>query len=249
VEITNGVVHYGDARHEISGEARNLQATVQPDDPNSPADSWMNTVAFSMTDSTFTYDGHPVNKIDVQAHGRVNQTRAEIQELVLKSPVAEARLQGTMDDWRALRYQMNITSSVDLTQISETFQTKATLRGAGNFSGTVTGEGDKFQVQGSIQSDALAADNMRLQGLNVTANGSGEGKSYQINGKAVAQLLSTGDFQLDSLQIAGNVMGTGTNFRWIGELRAVAEKSYGTTLTGLILKDARPAISKAVLPA
>src|SRR4029078_11575813 len=66
VEITNGVVHYGDARHEISGEARNLQATVQPDDPNSPADSWMNTVAFSMTDSTFTYDGHPVNKIDVQ---------------------------------------------------------------------------------------------------------------------------------------------------------------------------------------
>jgi len=249
VEITNGVVHYGDARHEISGEARNLQATVQPDDPNSPADSWMNTVAFSMTDSTFTYDGHPVNKIDVQAHGRVNQTRAEIQELVLKSPVAEARLQGTMDDWRALRYQMNITSSVDLTQISETFQTKATLRGAGNFSGTVTGEGDKFQVQGSIQSDALAADNMRLQGLNVTANGSGEGKSYQINGKAVAQLLSTGDFQLDSLQIAGNVMGTGTDFRWVGELRAVAERSYGTTLSGLILRDARAEMSKGVLTA
>src|SRR6267378_4448361 len=41
VEIKNGVIHYGDARHEISGEARNLRATVQPDDPNAPAESWM----------------------------------------------------------------------------------------------------------------------------------------------------------------------------------------------------------------
>src|SRR6267378_1291604 len=41
VEIQNGVIHYGDARHEISGDARNLQATIQPDDPNAPAESWM----------------------------------------------------------------------------------------------------------------------------------------------------------------------------------------------------------------
>ena len=52
----------------------------------------------------------------------MNETRAEIQELVLRSPVAEATLQGTMDDWRALHYQMNITSSVDLTQLSDVLQ-------------------------------------------------------------------------------------------------------------------------------
>jgi hypothetical protein len=39
VEIKNGVIHYGDARHEISGEGRNLEANVQPDDPNAPVDS------------------------------------------------------------------------------------------------------------------------------------------------------------------------------------------------------------------
>ncbi len=64
---------------------------------------------------------------------------------MLKSPVAEAKLQGTMDDWRALRYQMNITSSVDLTQLSDVLQTGTTLRGAGNFAGVVTGEGDNIQ--------------------------------------------------------------------------------------------------------
>src|SRR3989449_6185428 len=106
-EIKNGVIHYGDARHEISGEARNLNATVQPDDPSAPEASWMNSVSLAVSNSTFTYDGRPINNIDIEARGRVNQTRAEIQELVLRSPVAEARLQGTMDDWRALRYQMN----------------------------------------------------------------------------------------------------------------------------------------------
>ena len=249
VEVKNGVVYYGDARHEISGEARNLQATIQPDDPNAPAESRMNRISFSSTDSTFTYDGKLINDIDVQAQARANQTRAEIQDLTIKSPVGEAHLQGTMDDWRALRYQMTVTSSVDLTQISNTFETSAALRGTGNFSGTVTGEGDKFKVDGSIKSDALAADGVRLQGLNVNANGNVQGRNYEINGRAVAALLNAGDFQLDTLQIVGKVMGTGTDFRWVGELRAAAEKSYGTTITGLILRDARAEMNEGVLTA
>jgi hypothetical protein len=88
-----------------------------------------------------------------------------------------------------------------------------------------------------------------LQGLNVSASGSVQGKRYEINGKAVADLLNAGDFQIDSVQLMGKVMGTGTNFRWVGELRAVAEKSYGTTLTGLILHDARAEMNDGVLTA
>ncbi len=249
VEIKNSVIQYGDERHEISGEARNLTATIQPDDPSAPAASWMNTVNLSVSNSTFTYDGRPVDNIEVQARGRVNQTRAEIHELVLKSPLAEARLQGTMDDWRALRYQMNITSNVDLTQLSDVLQSGTTLRGTGNFVGVVSGEGDQYKVDGTIKSDALAADGIRLQGLNVTANGTGHGKTYDINGRAVATLLSAGDFQLNNVQLVGGVMGTGSDFRWVGELRAAAERSYGTTITGLILQDARAEMNDGVLTA
>ena len=249
VEIKDSVIHYGDARHEISGEARNLTATVQPDDPSAPAASWMNTVTFAVSNSTFTYDGRPINNIDIKARGRVNQTRAEIQELVLHSPLAEATLTGTMEDWRALRYQMNITSSVDLTQLSDVLQSGTTLRGTGNFAGTVSGEGDRYKVEGAIKSDSLAADNLRLQGLNVTASGTGQGKTYDLNGKAVADLLTAGDFQLNNVQIVGGVMGTGSDFRWVGELRAAAERSYGTTITGLILHDARAEMNDGVLTA
>ncbi|HVQ37827.1 MAG TPA: translocation/assembly module TamB domain-containing protein [Pyrinomonadaceae bacterium] len=249
VEIKNGVIHYGDQRHEISGEARNLQALILPADPSAPVESRMHPVTFSVSNSTFTYDGRPVNNIDIEAQARVNETRVEIQQLVLRSPVAEARLQGTMDDWRALRYKMNITSSVDLTQLSDVLQSGTTLRGSGNFVGLVTGEGDQYKVEGTIKSDALAADGVRLQGLNVTAKGSGQGKAYDINGKAVAALLTAGDFQLNNVQLVGGVMGTGSDFRWIGELRAAAERSYGTTITGLILQDARAEMNDGVLTA
>jgi translocation and assembly module TamB len=249
LEINNGVVHYGDARHEISGEARNLQATIQPDDPGKPTESWMNTVTLALSNSTFTYDGRPISDIAIEARGRVNQTRAEIHELVLRSPVAEARLQGTMDDWRALRYQMNITSTVDLTQVSEVLQPGAALRGVGNFVGTVTGEGDQYKVDGAIKSDALAADGVRLKGLNVTAKGSGQGQSYNVNGRAVAELLTSGDFQLNTVQLVGGVMGTGSDFRWVGELRAAAAKAYGTNIAGLILLDARAELNDGLLTA
>jgi len=249
IEIKSGVIHYGDARHEISGEARNLTALILPKDPSVPPENGLHPVTFAVSNSTFTYDGRPVNNIDIQAQLRINETRAEIQQLVLRSPVAEATLSGTMDDWRALHYQLDITSSVDLTQLSDVLQAGTTLRGAGKFVGKVSGEGDKYRVEGNINSDALAADNLRLQGLNVTARGGGQGRSYDINGKAVAALLTAGDFQLNNVQLVGGVMGTGSDFRWLGELRAAAEKSYGTTITGLILQDARAEMHNGVLTA
>src|SRR5438128_886249 len=249
VEVKNSQIHYGDALHSLSGEARNLRATIQPDDPSAPAASWMNTVTFASTNSTFVYDERPVNNIDIDARGRINQTRAEIQDITLRSPIVEAHLNGVMDDWRALKYNLNVTSSVDLTQVSDILPAGTTLRGAGNFVATVTGEGARYQIDGAIKSDALAADGVRLQALSVTAKGGGQGTSYNFNGRAVAALLTAGDFQLNAVQLTGGVMGTGSDFRWLGELRAVAEKSYGTTITGLILRDARAEYRDGILTA
>jgi translocation and assembly module TamB len=238
VRLNNAVVHYGDERHDISGEARNIVATVQPDDPNAPEESRMNRVTFSSTNSTFVYNGRAINPVDITARGRVNQIRAEIDELTLRSPVMEARLSGVMDDWRNLRYRMDVDSSVDLTQASDVLQTGATLRGAGRIMGTVSGEGSRYQLEGNAHSDALAADGIRLQALTITGRGGGEGKSYEVNGRAVAELLAAGDFQLNAVQLTGNVMGTGTDFRWLGELRAAAARHPSGTVTGLILSDA-----------
>lgn len=247
ISLNNAVIHYGDERHDISGEARNIVATIEPDDPAAPEASRMNRVSFSSTNSTFVYNGQPVNPVDITARGRVNQTRAEIDELILRSPVAEARLSGVMDDWRNLRYRMDVNSTVDLTQASDILQTGATLRGAGRIKGTVSGEGARYQVDGEIKADGLAADNVRLQALTVTGRGGGEGKSYEINGRAVAELLTAGDFQLNAVQLTGNVMGTGTDFRWLGELRAAAARHPSGSVAGLIVSDVTAESRDAVL--
>jgi len=237
VQINNAVIHYGDQQHSISGEARNIHATVQPDNPNAPADSWMNTVTLSASNSSFVYDGRPVNDISLDARGRINQTRAEIQDLTLRSPLAEAHMTGVMDDWRNLTYNMQASAKVDLTQLSDVLHASTTMRGVGQFAGKVSGEGDRYSVDGQITSDALAADGVRLQALNLTASGTGQGKSYDMNGRAVAQLLTAGDFQLNALQMAGHVMGTGTDFRWLGELRSMSARYGATSIAGLILND------------
>jgi autotransporter translocation and assembly factor TamB len=238
VEITDAVVHYDDRRYDINGEARNVRAVVQPENPNAPGASPTDIVDLWMSNSTFTTSGHAVNPIDVELHARVNQVRADISDLTLRSPVAEAHLSGALDDWRALRYHMQVNANVDLTQASDALQLQTALRGAGKFEGIVSGEGDKYKVEGGIVSDALAADGVRLKALNVNATAEGQGKSYKANGRAVAELLTAGDFQLNLVQLVGGVTGTGTDFRWLGELRAAAARSGANSITGLVMRDA-----------
>jgi autotransporter translocation and assembly factor TamB len=238
VTVTDGVVHYDDRRYDINGEAKNVKVIVKPENPNAPANSISDQVDLWMSNSTFTTSGHPVSPVDIEAHARVNQTSAEITDLVLRSPVAETHLSGTLDDWRALRYHMKVNASVDLTQASDVLQLSTALRGAGRVEGTMSGDGDKYKFEGSAVSDALAADGVRLKALNVNGTASGQGKSYQAQGKAVAELLTAGDFQLNLVQLVGGVTGTGTDFRWLGDLRAAAARSGATSVTGLIMKDA-----------
>jgi autotransporter translocation and assembly factor TamB len=238
VRVNGGVVHYDDRRYDISGEARNARAVVRPEDPNAPAESRANLIDLWLSDSSFTFNGRAVNPIDIEAHARADQTRADISELTLRSPVTEAHLSGVLDDWRKLSYHMQVNASVDLTQTSDVLQLETTMRGAGRFEGKVEGEGDRYKVEGQIVSDALAADGVRLKALNVNATASGQGKVYEAQGRAVAELLTAGDYQINMVQLAGGVTGTGTDFRWLGELRAAAARSGANSIASLILKDA-----------
>jgi autotransporter translocation and assembly factor TamB len=238
VQVNDAIIHYDDRRYDLSGEAKNVRATVQPDDPNAPAESRMNRIDLAASDSTFTLNGRAVNPIDLELHARANQVRADISELTLRSPVTEAHLSGTLDDWRSLSYHMDVRASVDLTQTSDVLQLGTTMRGAGRFEGKVTGEGDQYKVEGSIVSDALVADGVRLKTLQVNATASGQGSSYEAQGKAVAELLTAGDFQLNLVQLVGGVTGTGSDFRWLGDLRAASARSGATSVAGLFVKDA-----------
>lgn len=237
--LKNTKIYFDDQQHELSGEARNIAILFEPEDASLPEEERRFKFDLKSDNSTFVYDGKPVDNISISAKGIADKQGAQIQEFVLRSPIAESTLVGKIDDWQKMSYSFDIRSSVDITQAADIFQSETALRGTGNFVGKVTGEGANYKVDGEITSDALAADNIRLKALKVSAQGKGEGASYEANGKAVADLLTAGDYEFNYIQLIGNIYGTGTDFRWLGEMHAAAAKvPGGATIAGLIVYDA-----------
>src|SRR5690606_13035131 len=115
---------------------------------------------------------------------------------------------GRLTDWKDFKYDLNIESSVDLTQASTIYPIGATLRGVGNFQGRVTGQGESYTVDGQINSEALAAEGIYLKGFNIAATVSGTNSNYEANGNAIAELLTFEDFRVEFPKLVGNVRGT-----------------------------------------
>ncbi len=236
--LRNGLIHFNDVSRKISADAKNLQLFFEPENYDVPDEEKRYKFDLTSTNSVVVYDEKPIEPIDIRANGILFNEGAELAQLKLTSPIAETNLSGSLRDWASPKYKLNIDSSVDLTQTSNVLPTGATLRGVGNFKGTLTGEGENYKIVGDIQSDSLVADNIRLKGVNVAATVEGKNSMYNANGKAIAEMLTFEDFQIDFPQIAGNIRGTGTDFRWVGELQAAAAKSPLGTIAGLYITDA-----------
>lgn len=240
--LKNSIVHYGDLARKLSGEARNVALSLEPDRGLSQSEGEVENRRFkfdiSSTNSNFTVDDKPIEPVDVAVKGVATESYAEIAELNLKTPFTESKLSGRLENWERLKYKLNVVSTVDLQKTAETFKTEQALRGFGNLNGTIEGEADKYTITSEIQSDALAVDNVRLKGLRVDASVAGQSDTYEANGKAVAEMLNAGDFELNTLQLAGKVMGTGTDFRYLGDLQAAAARIPGGRIANLIVADA-----------
>lgn len=236
--LKNGLVHFGDRTRRLSGEAKNIVFLLEPENYDVPDEKKRYRVDFTSTASNFVYDESRVEPVDIRAQGIVDNFGAEITNLSLTSPVGTSNLKGTVRDWESPKYDLEISSTVDLTRTSEIFPLGTPLRGFGNFNGKVTGEGEKYRIDGEITSEAISASNIYLKALNVDAALDGKGSAYDLNGRAIAELLTFEDFEIDFPQLIGNIRGTGTDFKWVGELQAAAVRSPLGTIGGLYITDA-----------
>lgn len=236
--LKDSVVHFGDVSRKIEADANNIQFFLEPENYDVPDEQKRYKIDFTSTDSTFVYDEHPLEDVDIRAKGIADRLGAEITELRIETPIGVSSLSGTLTDWAAPKYNLNIESTVDLTQTSNIFPLGASLRGVGNFKGTVSGEGEKYRIDGVVDSEALTAEGIYLKAVNIAATVEGTNSNYEANGRAVAELLTFEDFRIDFLRMAGNVRGSGTDFRWVGDLQAAAAKTKSLSLGGLFLSDA-----------
>lgn len=235
--LVDSVVHFGDLSRDISGNAKNVVFLLAPENA-AATDPRRYKFDLTATDSNFVYNESAVENIDIRAQGIADNKGAEITSFELKTPIGESSLSGTLTDWTSPRYDLDIQSSVDLTQASSILPLGTSLAGVGNFKGKVTGQGETYKIEGTADSAGLRAEGVYLKAINVEATVTGTNTNYEANGKAIAEMLTFEDFRVDFLKLSGNVIGTGTDFRWLGELEAVAAKTNKLGLGGLFLRDA-----------
>lgn len=236
--LRDSIVHFDDRSRRIGGDANNLQFFLEPVNPATPDELKRYKLDLTSTDSNFFYDESKLEDISIRASAIADETGADISELRIETPIGVSSLNGRLTDWKDFKYDLNIESTVDLTQASTIFPLGATLRGVGNFKGKVIGQGETYNVDGRVDSEALSAEGVYLKGVNIAATVAGTNTNYEANGNAVAELLTFEDFRIEFPKLAGNVRGTGTDFRWVGELQAAAAKAGGLSIVGLFLRDA-----------
>lgn len=237
-KLADSVVHFGDLSRKISGNARNVMFLLSPENRDVPDEQKRYKFDLASTDSNFIYDESTVENIDIRAVGVADSLGAEITSFELKTPIGESTMAGKLTDWAAPKYELDIQSTVDLTQASGIFMGGTSLVGVGNFKGKVTGQGETYQIVGEADAASLRAGGVYLKAVDVAATVAGTNTNYEANGTAIAEMLTFEDFRVDFLKLSGNVRGTGTDFRWLGELQAAAASSRHTTLGGLFLSDA-----------
>lgn len=236
--LRDSVVHFNDFSRKVSADANNFFFLLEPEDLTVPDEQKRYKFDIGSNDSKFEYDERPLTPIDIRARGIADRTGADITSLNMTTPLGTSALSGKLTDWAALKYDLNVESTVDLTQATTIFPLGTPIRGVGNFKGHVTGQGETYRVEGAVDSQSLTAEGIYLKGLNVAATVEGTNSSYAANGNAIAELLTFEDFRIEFPKLAGNVRGTGTDFRWVGELQAVAASSRSMTIGGLYLSDA-----------
>lgn len=237
--LTESIIHFGDQSRRISGDARNILFYLSPAVTDTVGDPIRYNFDLTSTESNFAYEERKVDKIDLRASGVVDNKGAEFTRFELKTPIGESTLTGSIADWSSPKYAFNIRTTVDMTQASGILSPGTSVTGVGNFTGSVTGEGENYRIEGDADAEALRAGGVYLKAFNVAGTIAGTNTNYDANGTAIAEMLTFEDFRVDFLKMIGNVRGTGTDFRWVGELQAAAASSNKLSLGGLFLSDAR----------
>jgi len=238
LSLRDSVVFFGDTSRRISANARNVLFLLSPENRDVAEEQRRYKFDLGSTDSNFSYDESTVENIDIRAVGIADRNGAEITSFDLRTPIGESTITGTIKDWAAPRYDLDVRSSLDLTQASSILPMGTSIVGVGNFNGKISGQGENYRIEGEADTASLRAAGLSLKGVNVAATVEGTSANYEADGTAIAEMLTFEDFRVDFLKLVGNVRGTGTDFRWVGELQAAAAKSRSATLGGLFLSDA-----------
>ncbi|MGH9938316.1 MAG: hypothetical protein ACREAM_18895, partial [Blastocatellia bacterium] len=171
--LSKSAIHLIDRKLGIQGDLRDLAGKGRPIEGADPPKL---SLQLTSGQGSLVYNNHEMAIESVEFIGRVMESGADIERLTLRSPVAEATVSGRLDDWRSLRYQLDMQARAKIEEVLALFAPKLSLKGAASFDGRIEGEGARWSAGGQAGSGELAVygvtfrdaqiDRARLDSLN-----------------------------------------------------------------------------------
>lgn len=241
-EIKNGKLRFNDKQHNLQAELPELRAVVTPlHDLNYP----------SVSAQLIAVNGYLIQadrRVEIGAiefNGRLSESGAEIKQALLRSQIGEITAAGKIDDWQALRYQLETQIQADLNETAKFFAPTVKLDGAASFKGRIEGEGGKYQIVGQANADSFATADLRARDVQIKQiKIESQGEQLLIEGQQLqAQTVSGREFVASAISIPGATVVINTNDGKAlinasqASIRQVQANTVSAEITGINLRN------------
>ena len=245
--VDHAKINYVDRRRDVVATLPDIDISFNPKEP-AALENKINhalTAKFNQP-ANVTYQGRPVENINLVANADVTEQSAKNIKLSVDSPVGVMNASGQVSSFSPLDYELKFeNTNVDLKQVSRVFAPDTPLDGRVFFQGTVTdtcngaaaSETVGYCLDGSISAPSLAAQGFRVSNLNVDnlhVASAGSLDKYKATADITTGAVSGQGVNISSIQLKdADAAGEGSDFEVSGALNLPSLKSGKIDVSGL----------------
>ncbi len=163
-EVKNGKLHFNDKLRKIKAEMPELKATFQPSRELGLASI---ATKFSALNNQINYEGRETTASKIEFDGNLLETGVEIKQAIINSQLGDVTASGKIEDWQALRYQLDTKVRAELDEIARFASPATKVNGEAEFIGKITGEGQNYQITGDASAPDLTAAGVRVRAAKI----------------------------------------------------------------------------------
>lgn len=190
VSLTEGTLHVADDLHKFQGDIGNIQASAQP-----VAGTTNEQVKFTAGPGQVAYQGREEDFNGFELDATAGDSGADIETLTLHSPVAQFSATGHVYNWSGPKYDANLTASANLVELSRLLAMDQDLAGSAGFQGQISGEGARYHIIGTANSDDLGMDGTHVRSVRLDkldAESDGKRITFSNNQTHAASVIISG---------------------------------------------------------
>jgi outer membrane protein insertion porin family len=209
-ELKNGKLHFNDKQRKIKAEMPQLAATFQPSRELGFASI---LTKFTALNNQINYEGRETTASKIEFDGNLLESGVEIKQIIVNSELGDVTASGRVNDWQALRYQLDTKVRAQLDEIARFASPDTKVNGEAEFIGQISGEGTNYLISGDASAPDFTAAGLRVRAASIQQIRI-EPKENTINittQRASVQSVIGREFQATSLTVPSVAAQINTN--------------------------------------